>query len=304
MVRDKIEWDRVFDNLPTVTGLPFTRHGNKWYAHCYIDGTKHDRWDKTMARMVDDGIQILEQGGDKTTLWSWMIRYGGCDNVQQAKERLLNLSTSNLIIPSEPVKRAMRHASWSAYQEKAEQLSQIKDPLFLFLEPLYGYKKTMQAYQKYNITPTVCRDGSIGTQFWYVNSRREICSDKIMFFGPDGHRNRAITPKNRFKAENGYTDRCLFGEHRTIGKTECIKVVESEKTALICYLEYGGCWVATGGLTNLNLLERLKGKRVYLVPDMDAVDKWSAHGRIWEWWKKCEGVGDKWDIADWIIANK
>ncbi|MEG1289534.1 MAG: DUF6371 domain-containing protein [Bacteroidaceae bacterium] len=306
MIQDKIEWGVVFGNLPKITGLPLKLIGNKFYGACYIDGRKHNRWDKTMARLLDDGIQILEQGGESMTLWNWMIRYGGCGSSLEVRNSFLNLSPSQLMFDDEIDShwKAKRHISWSVYQEQSKLIGQIEDPMFKFLVKFYGHKETLNAYRKYHVTPVVCRDGSIGTQFWYINARREICSDKIMFYKSDGHRDRDKSPKNRFKSKYGYTDKCLFGEHMTIGKTECVKVVESEKSAMICYLEYGGCWVATGGMNGLALLDKIKDKRVYLVPDIDAIDLWRESGQIWEWWKKCEGIGRKWDIADWILLNK
>ena len=124
-----------------------------------------------------------------------------------------------------------------------------------------------------------------------------------MFYGPDGHRLKDCPPMRMFKRKMGYTDTCLFGEDSLIaGKS--IKVVESEKTAIIAYLEFGGNWVACGGKNGLSTLKRFNADQIWLCPDVDAVSEWRQFGRIWNWWERCGvKVGEKWDIGDYILSK-
>lgn len=63
-----------------------------------------------------------------------------------------------------------------------------------------------------------------------------------------------------------------------------VGIVESEKTALLCAAALPGmAWVAVGGLQNLTaydnectVIAALKGRRVVLYPDADAVDDWTT----------------------------
>jgi hypothetical protein len=51
-------------------------------------------------------------------------------------------------------------------------------------------------------------------------------------------------------------------------------------------------------------LKNLDGYDVWLVPDVDAAEEWSKVGKVWKWWQKCGQVGEKWDIADYILSKK
>jgi hypothetical protein len=99
-----------------------------------------------------------------------------------------------------------------------------------------------------------------------------------------------------------------------------VKIVESEKTALLMAIAYGNhagqVWMACGGLENLNR-EKLKPiieqkRDIILYPDRDGISKWKAKAEnlhydrvtvdskpVTEWWKPEDG--EKADIADVVI---
>jgi len=99
-----------------------------------------------------------------------------------------------------------------------------------------------------------------------------------------------------------------------------VKIVESEKTALLMAIAYGNhakqIWIACGGLEMLNR-ERLKplidrGRRIILYPDRDGIEKWRIKAEqlhydrltidttpVTKWWKPEDG--EKADIADVVI---
>jgi hypothetical protein len=99
-----------------------------------------------------------------------------------------------------------------------------------------------------------------------------------------------------------------------------IKLVESEKTALLMAIAYGNhdqqLWMACGGLEMITR-DRLKplidqGRHIILYPDRDGIDKWKIKAEqmhydrltvdttpVTEWWR--EEDGEKADIADVVI---
>jgi hypothetical protein len=99
-----------------------------------------------------------------------------------------------------------------------------------------------------------------------------------------------------------------------------IKIVESEKTAILMATAYGNhtmdLWMACGGLEMITR-ERLQplidqNRRIILYPDRDGIDKWMAKAEqmhysritvdtepVTKWWKPEDG--EKADIADVVV---
>lgn len=106
-----------------------------------------------------------------------------------------------------------------------------------------------------------------------------------------------IAKKGGYNAETHEPKRCLFGLHLIdrYPKAE-IRIVESEKSALICsaFTEPESVlYLATAGQSNLTIamLEPLliRNKSIVLIPDKDSFDKWSAiRDSIRDW------VNDNW----------
>ena len=102
----------------------------------------------------------------------------------------------------------------------------------------------------------------------------------------------------------------LFGMHLLdIAQTATVSIVESEKTALICAIAYGGMkenvWMASGGMTNLSP-EKLKPiiqreRRIILYPDHDGIEAWKQRAKEIGYKKLTvaeQFVTDNWTEAD------
>lgn len=180
------------------------------------------------------------------------------------------------------------------------------------------------------------------TVWWQVDQQGRCHNGHLMKYGTDGHRLKGkddysqtwiharmkyadplkIRPFNDHENSASY---CLFGEHLTAlpdTRNATVNVVESEKTALICAIAYGGMmtnvWTACAGMGNLtnknDVLRTLinQGRRIVLYPDRDGVAKWMEAAKqigyknltinteaVTKWWKPIDGP--KADIADVLI---
>jgi hypothetical protein len=174
------------------------------------------------------------------------------------------------------------------------------------------------------------------TVFWQIDKDCNPRTAHYMKYKPDGHR---IKEKNQYPTDwmhnllerGGYKKyydpekqeyrQCLFGEHLLKRYPKAtIKLVESEKTALLMAIAYGNhaqqVWMACGGLSLLSR-ERLKpiidrGRQVILYPDRDGIEKWRVKAEqmhydrltidtepVTKWWQPEDG--EKADIADVVL---
>ena len=136
-----------------------------------------------------------------------------------------------------------------------------------------------------------------GVIFWQIDMLEQVMDGKIMYYGPDCHRDHGRHPQwvsNLLKRQllahcpdleawMPASQHCLFGTHllreETDGlgaeggaarRTAC--VVEAEKTAVILSARYRQqLWLAAGGLTELTAqkLFPLRHHRIVLFPDTD-----------------------------------
>ena len=198
------------------------------------------------------------------------------------------------------------------------------------------------------------------TIFWQLDESGHVRTGKMMKYRPDGHRDKVAswnfdwihstlergTPQrddhgqimrdehgdtiyNTDAYRNLYdTDRqeariTFFGMHLTqaaMYRHATIKLVESEKTAVLMAIAYGNTqqdiWMACGGLEMITR-ERLQplidqGRRIILYPDRDGIDKWKAKvaaigydrlsidtDPVLKWWRPEDG--HKADIADVVV---
>lgn len=299
--------DSLFMSLPSVMQLPNLRLvGRVWYGPYRIDGSLHSRRDKMVIRQGDrDGMPlVMEQGGSAVTLWTWLVRYGGLSNddvravFRDCKGKDLNFVPA--IYEDKPPKYI---EPWRFIEHGGTKYGNC--PLFAFLSRIYGRDRVSVAFERYNVSNGIKSriSGILGTRFWYKDKTGGLCFDKTMFYKDDGHRSKMDFPLRYFKKRDGYSYGCLFGEDSLV-EGRPVFVVESEKTAIICWLEYPSFnWVACGGKNGLRMLDRLSGYDVWLVPDVDAIDEWSKAGKVWNWWRRCgKSVGEKWDIADYILT--
>ena len=198
------------------------------------------------------------------------------------------------------------------------------------------------------------------TIFWQIDENGYIRTGKMMKYRKDGHRDKQAswnfdwihsslergTPQRDDRGQimrdehgdviyntDAYrhlydTDRqeariTFFGMHLTqaaMYRHATIKLVESEKTAVLMSIAYGNnpqdLWIACGGLEMITR-ERLKplidqGRHIILYPDRDGVEKWKAKmaainydrmsidtDPVLKWWRPEDGP--KADIADVVL---
>ena len=136
-----------------------------------------------------------------------------------------------------------------------------------------------------------------GVIFWQIDMLEQVMDGKIMYYGPDCHRDHGRHPQwvsNLLKRQllakcpdmaawMPASQHCLFGTHLlreeadglgaeggAARRTAC--VVEAEKTAVILSARYPQqLWLAAGGLTELTAqkLFPLRHHRIVLFPDTD-----------------------------------
>lgn len=191
------------------------------------------------------------------------------------------------------------------------------------------------------------------TIFWQLDEQGRLRTGKMMKYRTDGHRDKQApwnfdfihatlsrhwdTERQEMTEEPPYPyphlfdpskqemRQCFFGMHllnrwKQKGIEQDVKIVESEKTALLMAIAYGNhakqVWMACGGLENLSR-DKLKplidqGRRIILYPDRDGIDKWRIKCEqlhydratidatpVTKWWKPEDG--EKADIADVVI---
>lgn len=282
-----VDYDKVFECVHKVTGLPLRRKGRCWYGKCRINGAPHDRDDKiVVSRSSDGGITILEQGGEVMQLYKWLLRYGGCSTNKDAYDRLKSMSDGVIIIHDAapiPPKRFVE----PEYLLRARSRIGVErnDNLFNWLCQCFDRDNVIDAFKRYNITPCnvyLPQGSSIGTQFWYVNKDGDICHDKMMIYQSNGRRDKSYGGGRIYKTASGYGHRCYFGDHIT--SSGLTYVVESEKTALLLYLYSGIHTVATGGA---NALRRVDDNHLLLPDYDDAGQEWIKRhpARCIKWWE-------------------
>ena len=149
--------------------------------------------------------------------------------------------------------------------------------LINFLESKFGEVETKKVISKYQL-------GAVNNDivFWQIDTSNRVRTGKIMKYDPTtGKRLKGAPPTNIIWAHKHFYNegfnyvQCLFGENLIYGNNHTIAVVESEKTAIISSLYYPDkLWVATGGISNLKLIEALKGRDVILYPDTGCYEIW------------------------------
>lgn len=172
------------------------------------------------------------------------------------------------------------------------------------------------------------------TIWWQIDDHLRVRTGKMMKYKADGHRDRdarysfdwihsVMFRDDRFPqmSDDLYDmKQCLFGMHLIdrYGDRATVRLVESEKTAVIMAIAYGNndmsVWMACGGVENLTA-ERLapitsRGRRIVVYPDHDGTDKWKLKASALgyekmhistSWWEPADG--EKADIADMVVRR-
>lgn len=175
--------------------------------------------------------------------------------------------------------------------------------LYCYLSQIFGINETNCAFTKYSVTD----DTSGGAVFWQTNGKGAATTGRIIHYKTDGHRNKDFAPYwvhsiaiKAGKLPSDYNPpKYLFGLN-TITKGANVLIVESEKSALICYLynllkpgndicgDYTA-FCATGGATMISAtlntsteILHANSAKITLCPDDDpAGDKWRETANLY-----------------------
>lgn len=298
-----IDFEKIFHCLPQITGFEWTQKGKHYISNHYMDGRVSSRKDKLVATLGSNksGIQLIENGGEATTLYSWLLRFGGCKSDKEVLQ-VLNLDTSAIIIPPSPPELPPRFVNPN--EVKRSDLRHCN--LFNYLCTIWDEKRVREAFILYDCYPVWNKyTESYVTTFLYKDEEGRICFDKQIKYGINGRRDKEFGGGRFFTTAKGYRNKTYFGSHLW-GKeeNEPTYIVESEKSAIIFWLRYNKRVMATGGS---NCLREVK-QNYRLLPDYDEagqkwVDKYPDNSvKWWEFYPEFElSKGD--DISDVILKQ-
>ncbi len=153
----------------------------------------------------------------------------------------------------------------------------------VFLTTLFDAPTINQLLTLYHVGTSDHWPGA--TIFWQITEYGKIRSGKIMLYNSETGR-RVKQPFNHinwihtvYRMDRFNLQQVLFGEHILRHRTECpVGILESEKSAIIASAYFPHMvWLATGSLSNLSvrICQSLKGRTVYLFPDLGAFEKWN-----------------------------
>lgn len=241
--------------------------------------------------------------------------------------------------PLPPIVTKLEPVMWSL--DLATPFARFNDqnPLLKYLVTLKlteGDRKRMEKALQLYLVGTYPNGQYAGwTIWWYIDNLGYVRTGKMMPYKEDGHRDKQknstwvhsqLQKQGKFDRNKQCVNICLFGQHLLdLFPQAYVRIVESEKTAVICSAFTNPeevIWLASGGLSMMNdqkLLTLLKkGRTVELYPDYDGYGSWSdkisvskelqpyiASGKlrvseqVRELWR--EEDGPKADIADIMV---
>lgn len=187
-----------------------------------------------------------------------------------------------------PVKKETSYIK-SSYMELSFKDRYSKcNSFYMFLKCSFGEYLSKNLINRYKVGNSSHWNGA--NVFWQIDIEQKIRTGKIMLYNPsNGKRvkqpyshvdwvHRLLHKKNLVQSEFNLKQ-CFFGEHILKYETnEPIAIVESEKTAMVCYLFHPDyIWLACGSANGLNIekCKVLKGRKVVLFPDVKQFDYWS-----------------------------
>lgn len=288
---------RAFEQVPSIMGLDLTRKRNDmWWGGYYLTGEQHSyRRDKMKVAIYNGDIWVHEEGGVSQSLATWLVNNGRAADYREAY-RILDCKGKPLDVQRFFEKRKLV-ASYvpRSVVDAMGQFDLHKCPLFRWMCTLFPEDRVREVWKMYNVTT----DSKGLACFWYADSQGRVAYDKRVLFKEDGHRDKSFGGTREYRTADGFTARPYFGAH--LVNDECVNVVESEKSALLGALAYGGTWLATGGKGNLKDVANAK-----LYPDRDAYEEWSAKGVCEPWfegWDECGATSDIGDLIEWKVKN-
>jgi len=286
----------TMQNVPALLGMELVKHGQGLQGGYYLNGDRHAyRRDKLKVFISRGCIWVSEEGGRCVSLPQWLIEFGGASDFKDAL-RIINGKPQAIEWNRESREKVAPKVQYVSPDvlEGAKQYPLEICPLFRWMARLLGEDKVRKVWNAYNVTAT----SKGGACFWYLNPSGQICHDKIVFYGEDGHRIKTLPMGRKYRIGDGYTENPMFGSHF---KNKPKGILESEKSALMASCYYGGVWLATGGKGNL----RDPGG-IPLYADRDAEEIWSAKGDCVDWysdWPECGEHSDLGDKIEWLCAS-
>lgn len=267
-------------NCPRLLGMELREKGSGLEGGYYLNGDLHAyRKDKLKVFISRGSVWVSEEGGRCISLPQWLIEFGGAADFKDAL-RMIRGESQSIQWTKEVREKAVKSVQYVSPDvligAKAFPLENCS--LFRWMCRMFPEERVRKVWDMYNVTT----DSHGNAVFWYVDQNGRILYDKRIAYKEDGHRDKGFFPGRQYRVADGYSGRCYFGA--------CIEedgrkafIVESEKSALLAALFYGGRrFLATGGKGNLREIE----PNMLLVPDMDARVDWEEKGEVWPWWEK------------------
>lgn len=165
--------------------------------------------------------------------------------------------------------------------------------LLLYLRQQYCNKIVDAVKQLYYIGTSKTN----GTVMWSVNINNKVQKAKVFFYDKKGRRKQYF--KVPYKNEDGYYS-CLFGEHLLNKNDKPIVLVESEKTAIVCAINFPDYnWLSYGGINGMtnDKMKVLSGKAILIVPDFSENARSITNKKIEEL-KTLNIEAKMWDLSD------
>lgn len=289
---------RAFEQVPSIMGLDLARKRNDlWQGGYYLTGEEHSyRRDKLKVTIYQGDIWVHEEGGVTQSLATWLVNNGRAANYYDAY-RILECKDK----PLDVVRYFEKRSSVASYVPRSvvdamAQFDLRKCSLFRWMCTLFPEDRVREVWKMYNVTT----DSQGLACFWYSDSEGRIAYDKRVKYGENGHRDKSFGGTREYRTADGFTARPYFGAH-LVSEGE-VAIVESEKSALLGCLAYGGVWLACGGKNNLK--DVAQGARLY--PDVDAYEEWSLKGTCEPWfkdWHECGATSDIGDLIEWKVKR-
>ena len=157
-------------------------------------------------------------------------------------------------------------------------------------------KRTLAAYMVGGCEPPYHNDAEnvgLWTAYPLISAAGVVVDCKLMGYRADGHRAKRADGSGLLgwwlsctkQLGNGCTrvPWVCFGDHlaASVDPAAPVNVVESEKTAIMATLYFGGYWVAVGslGFLTADRLAAHKRRKVIVYPDIDGAAQWTAKAK-------------------------
>jgi hypothetical protein len=215
------------------------------------------------------------------------IEYGYCERINNCGYSNHNIKEYLQSLRAEPTPEDSTQAVLKrCFSNSVKSVVLQPNNFVLYLRSLFNDRLTNDAVKRYHIGNS--KDFQGHTVYWQIDHSKKVRTGKIIGYDAcTGKRNRqAYPPVNwvhsllikRNVLPSFKPAQCLFGEHLlTENKKAVIGLVESEKTAVILSILLPDlCWMATGGIQNLNLdvCRPLQNRKIILYPDADGITEW------------------------------